>query len=129
MSVAAIDRVSAAMDSKDEAFFKELGARLAEARKAQRLSQAELAERVGVAQQTLAHYEVGRLRIPVSLLLEMSRILRFSIDDMLAGRAGGRSKRGPASKLEQQVEAVARLPKSKQRFVADMIDAVLAQQS
>jgi len=129
MSMAAIDRVSAAMDSKDEAFFKELGARLAEARKAQRLSQAELAERVGVAQQTLAHYEVGRLRIPVSLLLEMSRILRFSIDDMLAGRAGGRSKRGPASKLEQQVEAVARLPKSKQRFVADMIDAVLAQQS
>lgn len=129
MSVAVIDRVSAAMDSKDEAFFKELGARLAEARKGQRLSQAELAERVGVAQQTLAHYEVGRLRIPVSLLLEMSRILRFSIDDMLAGRSGGRSKRGPASKLEQQVEAVARLPKSKQRFVVDMIDAVLAQQS
>src|SRR5262249_26818345 len=94
--------ISAAMDSKDEACFKELGARLAAARNAQDVTQVELAERLGVAQQTLAHYEVGRLRIPVSLLLEMSRILRFSIDDMLSGRMGGRAKRGPASRIEQQ---------------------------
>lgn len=62
------------------------------------------------------------------MLLEMSRILRFSIDDMLSGRAGGRSKRGPASRLEQQLDAIARLPKAKQRFVADMLDTVLSQQ-
>ncbi|MGE3251372.1 MAG: helix-turn-helix transcriptional regulator [Hyphomonadaceae bacterium] len=92
------------------------------------MTQVDLAERLGVAQQTLAHYEVGRLRIPVSALLEMSRILRFSIDDMLSGRAGGRAKRGPASKLEMQMEAISRLPKAKQRFVADMLDTVLAQQ-
>ncbi|MFN3465521.1 MAG: helix-turn-helix transcriptional regulator [Terricaulis sp.] len=126
--VALIDQVSSAMDAKDEAFFQELGARLAEARDAHGLSQAELAHRLGIAQQTLAHYETGRSRVSVAMLLEMSRILRFSIDDMLSGRAGGRSKRGPASRLEQQLDAIARLPKAKQRFVADMLDTVLAQQ-
>ncbi len=120
------------MDFKDEAFFKALGARLAEARDARGMSQAALAEELGIAQQTLAHYETGRSRISVGLLLEMSRALRFSIDDMLSGRAkdglGGRSKRGPASRLEQQLDAIAQLPKAKQRFVIDMLDTVLAQQ-
>lgn len=113
------------MDFKDEAFFKALGARLAAARDAAGFSQAALAEELGIAQQTLAHYETGRSRVSVALLLEMSRILRFSIDDMLAGRAEGRSKRGPASRLEQQLDAIARLPKAKQRLVADMLDGIL----
>ncbi|MBL8536691.1 MAG: helix-turn-helix transcriptional regulator [Hyphomonadaceae bacterium] len=123
--MAAIDRVSTAMDAKDEKFFKALGARLAAARNALDVTQVELAEQLGVAQQTLAHYEGGRLRIPVSVLLEASRVLRFSIDDMLSGRDAGRSKRGPASRLEQQLDAIARLPKAKQRLVADMLDGIL----
>jgi transcriptional regulator with XRE-family HTH domain len=123
--MAAIDRVSTAMASRDEAFFKALGARLAAARDAAGFSQAALAEELGIAQQTLAHYETGRSRVSVALMLEMSRVLRFSIDDMLAGRAEGRSKRGPASRLEQQLDAIARLPKAKQRMVADMLDGIL----
>lgn len=115
------------MDAAEEKFFKDLGARLARARKAGGLTQTELAEKLGIPQQTLARYETGESRISVALLLEMSHILRFSIDDMLSGRSEARSKRGPASRLEQQMQALARLPKSKQRFVADMIDAVLQQ--
>jgi len=126
--VAFVDQVSSVMDTKDEAFFQALGARLAEARDARGLTQVELAQQLGIAQQTLAHYETGRSRVSVAILLEMSRILRFSIDEMLSTRAPGRSKRGPASRLEQQIDAVARLPKAKQRFVADMLDAILAQQ-
>jgi hypothetical protein len=38
---------------------------------------------------------------------------------------GARSKRGPASKLELQLDAISRLPRSKQRFISDMLDAVL----
>jgi transcriptional regulator with XRE-family HTH domain len=115
------------MDAAEEKFFKDLGARLARARKAGGLTQTELAERLGIAQQTFAHYEVGRLRVSVALLLEMAHELRFSLDDMLMGAS--RSKRGPASRLEQQMEAVSRLPKAKQRLVADVIEAVLQQGS
>lgn len=129
--MAKTDWISCAMAPQDETFFKTLGARLKQARLAQAMTQAELAEKLGIAQQTLAHYEVGRLRVPVSLLPILAQTLRLSFDEILIGRQLGRvpGKRGPASRLEQQIEAVARLPKSKQRFVVDMIDAVLAQQS
>ena len=36
-------------------------------------------------------------------------------------------RRGPAPKLQQQVERLARLPKSQQRVVMQMIEGVLAQ--
>lgn len=116
------------MDAAEAKFLRELGERLAEARKAQRMTQVELAEALGIAQQTLAHYETGRIRIQIATLAAMAQVLRFSIDDVLLGRAPGRSKRGPASRIEQQLDAIARLPKAKQRFVADMLDTVLAQQ-
>jgi hypothetical protein len=63
---------------------------------------------------------------PIDTLIAMAQILRFSLDDMLLGRSPqGRAKRGPASKLELQIEAVARLPKAKQRFISEMLEAVL----
>ena len=126
--MAATDQDTRAMDSKDATFFKELGARLAETRKAQGMTQIELAQHLGIAQQTLAHYEVGRVRPPVPLIIAMARTLNFSLDDMLMGASAGRAKRGPASRLERQIEALSRLPKARQKFVVDMLDAILAQQ-
>ncbi len=120
--MALIDQVSSAMDVQEEKYFKALGERLAEARKAERLTQTELAERLDIPQQTLARYEVGRSRIPIGTLVAMAQVLRFSLDDILMGRSAGRAKRGPASRLEQQLDAIARLPKAKQRVVADMLD-------
>ena len=54
------------MNIKDESFFKELGSRIALARKERNITQVQLAATLGIAQQTLAHYEGGRL--PASLL-------------------------------------------------------------
>lgn len=117
------------MATKDQKYFKELGARLAAARKARDMTQTALAGELGVAQQTLAHYEVGRIHIPVSTLIAMSQILRFSLDEMLLGRTPGRSRPGPASRLELQMEAITRLPKARQRIIADVLDGLLAQKS
>jgi len=118
------------MDASEAKFFIALGARLKEARKAQGLTQIELAEKLNIPQQTLARYEVGESRVSVALLVEMSRILSFSLDDMLAARGpAARSKRGPASKLEIQIDALTKLPRAKQRFVADMLDAILAKEN
>lgn len=94
------------------------------------------AEQLGVAQQTLAHYEVGRARMPASMLPTVARLLTLSLDELMGqslpraarGSAAARAgKRGPASRLEQQIQAVAQLPKTKQQFVSQMLDTVLAQ--
>ena len=125
MSMAPIDQVSRAMDAAEAKFLRELGQRLAAARKAQHMTQVQLADALGIAQQTLAHYETGRSRIQIATLTAMAQVLRFSIDDMLIGRAAKRARRGPASRLEQQLDAIAQLPKAKQRLVADMLDGIL----
>ena len=127
------------MNTRDEQFFKELGVRIAQARKDHGLTQQELSEQLGVAQQTLAHYEVGRARMPASMLPTVARLLTLSLDELMgqpvprtaraaAGKSGS-GKRGPASRLEQQIQAVAQLPKTKQQFVSQMLDTVLAQVS
>lgn len=127
--MADLNRISAAMKTKDDAFFQALGARVAQARKQAGLTQVQLAERLGVAQQTLAHYEVGRARIAADLLPILGDILDVSIDELLTGQTSPRrpGKRGPASRLQQQIEALAQLPKAKQRVVCEVLDAMLAQ--
>src|SRR5690606_36891050 len=51
------DTVAPAM--KDQQFYQRLGRRIAEHRKALGLTQTDLAQELGVAQQTMAHYEGG----------------------------------------------------------------------
>jgi transcriptional regulator with XRE-family HTH domain len=109
-------------------FFKALGTRIAELRKEQGLSQQALANELGIAQQTFAHYEVGRARMPVSLLPELARIFGVGVDELL-GLRNGTGKRGPAPKFQKQLERIGQLPRAKQRVVIEMLDGVLAQAS
>jgi transcriptional regulator with XRE-family HTH domain len=118
--------VIAAMTSDDEAFFKALGTRVAELRREQGLSQQALADELGIPQQTFAHYEVGRARMPVSLLPELARIFGVAADELL-GLRNGNGKRGPAPKFQKQLERIAQLPRARQQVVMDMLDGVLAQ--
>jgi DNA-binding XRE family transcriptional regulator len=48
-----------AMATDDKDFFVALGLRIAQLRKNRGWRQQELADKLGIAQQTLAHYEVG----------------------------------------------------------------------
>lgn len=95
------------MTAEEQQLIKALGTRIAALRKEQGLSQQVLADDLGIAQQTLAHYEVGRLRMPVSLLPEFSRRFSVSVDELL-GLRNGSGKRGPTPKLQQQIERLNR---------------------
>lgn len=134
----AVSSLLLTMNTRDEAFFKALGERIAQARKDHGLTQHQLAEQLGVAQQTLAHYEVGRARMPASMLPTVARLLTLSLDELMgepapaasaakAARARSGGKRGPASRLQQQIDAIALLPKAKQQFVSEMLETVLGQ--
>ena len=58
-----------------EAFLKELGQRIADLRKDADLTQAQLANKVGVSQQIIASYENGKRNFPVARLLEVADVL------------------------------------------------------
>jgi transcriptional regulator with XRE-family HTH domain len=118
------------MDIKNESFFKDLGSRIAQLRKQRSITQVQLSATLGIAQQTLAHYEGGKLRLPISLLPALANALETSVEDLFGqpkAKSSTTAKRGPASKLEQQVQQIAQLPRTQQRFVSQMLDTILAQ--
>ena len=113
-----------AVVSTDKTFYVALGQRIAERRKALGLTQQQLADSIGIAQQTLAHYEVGRLRVAAALLPTLSKTLGMSLNELF-GDAPKPSTRGPAPKLQEQIERIGTLPRSKQRMLLDMLDAAI----
>ena len=117
------------MTHDEKLFFRQLGQRIASLRKDQDLTQVQLAELLGLTQQMVASYEVGRRRVPVSLLPQIATTLAVSVEDLIGQRRSAPAKRGPAPKLQQQIERIQQLPRAKQRFVMQMLDTVLAQQS
>ena len=115
---------TAPMTPDEAAFFVQLGNRIAERRKTLGLTQAQLGELVDVTQQQIASFEIGRRRMPISTLPALARALGISIEALIGEPTKG--KRGPAPKLQQQLERIQSLPKAKQRIVHELIDSVLA---
>ncbi len=92
----------------------------------QGITQVQLAERLGVSQQTITAYEVGRRRIQVSALPVIAQALGVGIEDLVSANAKP-AKRGPAPKIQQQLERVSQLPRARQRMVSEVLDSLLAQ--
>ena len=93
----------------------------------------QLADALGLSQPQLAFYELGKRRVPVSMLPGLAKVLGISIEALIADNAAAqvaatpprRTRRGPVSRLEQQLDAIAKLPKARQKFVSEMLDNVL----
>jgi transcriptional regulator with XRE-family HTH domain len=86
------------------------GARLAALRKQAGLSQAALAEAVGIPQRTISFYEREAEAIPSTLVHTSGQSAGLSMEELLGINEGAqRAKRGPKSQLERQLEAGATL--------------------
>ena len=123
-----LDRLPMAISDDERAFFTRLGTRIAELRRAQDITQVRLAETLGVSQQTINSYEVGRRRVPVSALPTLARTLGVSLEALIGEKAPP-AKRGPVPQLQQKIERLTSLPKPQQKLVLQMLDGVLAQAS
>lgn len=111
----------------ETAFFQELGQRIATLRKQRGLTQTALGEVLGLGQTVIASYEIGRRRVPVSLLAPLAKALSISTAELLEVEPEP-GKRGPVPKLQRQIDQVSRLPRTQQQFVSKFLDTVLQQQ-
>ena len=118
----------ATMSPDDKRFFKEMGARIAQLRKEQNLTQQQLADELRLSQQIVASYEIGRRRIPVSTLPKLARTLGTTVEALI-GEEETPAKRGPTPKLQRHMQRISQLPKTQQRFLLQMIETALAQAS
>jgi len=126
MSVVSFDLLDLQMTEDDKLFYKQLGQRVATLRKEMNLTQVQLCNLLGISQQLLANQEAGQRRIPASMLPKLAKIFGMTIDELLSVKKQP-NKRGPVSALNRQVEQIRLLPRTKQKFVMDMLDTVIQQ--
>ncbi len=121
-----------AISDDERAFYIALGQRISVQRKAQDITQVQLAEQLGISQQAMNSFEKGRRRVPVSLLPVIAQTLQTTLDALVAHNTtptiAAPKKRGPQKKIRQQLEQIEALPMAKQRAIAQVLDSMLANQ-
>lgn len=126
-NVLALSTESGVISDDDRSYFLRLGKRIAQLRNRQALTQTQLAEVLEVSQKSINAFEHGVRRLPVSLLPPLAQALDVSIEDLVADGAPRKTgKRGPLSKIEQQMDLIRRLPRARQKIIIDMLDGVLS---
>lgn len=113
------------MTNHEKTFYREFGQWVAELRKQNNITQVEMARDLGVSQQQIASYEAGRVKIPVSLLPKLAEVLATPIEELVGIEK--QSRRGPVSKLQQKIEVISHMPRSKQKFIIEMLEALIRQ--
>ncbi len=103
----------------------QLPQRVAALRQTKNLSQAALAELLGITEGRYGHYERGFRRFPVALLPKLAEVLEISESELL-GRAQPKVKRGPPSEWEKRISVIKDLPRDKQREIQNVVDALIA---
>ena len=99
----------------DAAFLKDMGQRIMVRRKALRMTQEEMAEKLGVSTQMISNLELGKKAIRPENLVKVCDLLGLSADFVLTG-----------ANTETAVDAVAEklipLTAEELQMVSDMID-------
>ena len=123
--------IAMAISTAERDFFVLMGGRIAALRKARNITQVQLAEKLGISQQTLQSYECGRRRVPVSAMPVVAEHLTVTLDELFDAprhdaAKSAPAKRGPLPQWQQQLQRIATLPRARQQVVMQMLDGVLA---
>jgi len=102
-----------------------LGQRLAAAREQAGISQAQLAERLGVTQPTVAYWERQAVNIRSDVLTKIARSLDVSSDELLGTKPSTARAVKPAGKARQAFDAVSRLPRRQQAKIVEVVEAMV----
>jgi len=103
-----------------------VGTRLARLRRDRGITQAELAESLGLAQPNVSDYERGVLRLNADLILKITRVLKVSADELLGLQEPKSSRPAPKGRLARKLQEIERLPRRDQEALLRTIDAFLS---
>lgn len=106
-----------------------VGERLARIRRERGITQAELAEKLGLAQPNVSDYERGILRLNADLILKLTDILKVSADELLGLREPKLTRSVKNRRLARRLEEIERLPRRDQEALLRTIDAFLSKAS
>ena len=106
--------------------YYEIGQRIRKIRKAHKLSQEALAEKVGISVTHMSHIETGNTKLSLPVLVDLSAVLGVRTDELLFGADG----EGEAAVRSAAAEAILSLLDScttpQLRGIEDTVKAVKA---
>ena len=98
--------------------------RLARLRREGGITQQMMAQKIGISQRVFSGYERGELRLHGELILQITKILKVSTDELL-GAKKERSASKKVSRLVNRLRQIERLPPTDQKAVLKFADALL----
>ena len=102
------------------------GRRLHAARESKGLSQRQVAEALGMAQQTYAAWERRPVAIKPEDLIKLADLLEIEVTELL-GRGKSKPKRNaPTGKARKVFEAVSELPRYQQQRILGVVEDMMA---
>jgi transcriptional regulator with XRE-family HTH domain len=104
------------------------GQRLAEARRNKGLTQRELAELLSTTQKMVDYYERRAVNPALEVVQSCAKALNVPVSALVGDEqpSSTRAKPGPQSQLEQRFEQIKKLPRKKQQFIIELLDAMLS---
>ena len=104
-----------------------IGRRLARLRRERGLTQAQLAERIGILQTLVTDYEHDRLRLSAEMAVRFTLVLGVSLDAWLLPEAAAAmpKKRPPSRAITRRMASFGTLPRHQQRLILTTLDMML----
>jgi len=99
-----------------------LGQRLAQAREQAGLSQAQVAEHLGVKQPTVAYWERDAVNLHPDFVAKLTQLLSITTDELLGTKPPRSRAAKPIGKARQLFDAVSKLPRRQQEKVFDILE-------
>jgi len=91
-------------------------------RKKQGLTQVQLAEKVGLTQNAIAAYEVGRVHIVDVTLVDLAKALKVSTDELLGVKTTKVQTKNMSLRLMKRMHAIDALPEPTKKYILKTID-------
>ena len=104
------------------------GERLHAAREARGLSQAQVAEQLGMSQNAYACWERKPVALRPDQVEQLAKILGVSVEALFNGDGGPDRKGGPTGKARRVFDEVSRLPRKRQQRILGVVEDMLAAQ-
>ena len=108
---------------------KDFGKRLAKIRKSRGLTQTELGEKVGVSYRVIAYYEGETDQPPGSLIVDLSRVLDVTTDELLGVKPYKQETDPKTARLMKRLKRITELSPANQRSVLRHLEALLSENS
>jgi transcriptional regulator with XRE-family HTH domain len=105
------------------------GQRLFEARQAVGLSQAELADKLGMKQAGYAAWERDNVALRPDQIARLAEILNVPVEQLIGIKASATRASGPTGKVRKVFEEVSRLPRHQQAKVVEFVEAFVRQKT